>query len=305
MSETKDSQPVVVTNRLTKHFPSVRALTDFNCEINRGEVVGLLGPNGSGKSTLVRLLMGFMTPTSGQAEVLGLDSQQDRVAVHENVAYLPGDARLFRTMRGSDALKFFASIRQSANIDRANEIADRLELDLSRWIAFMSTGMRQKLALAIVLSLETPMLILDEPTANLDPTVRNEVLQLVRSSSQAGRTVLFSSHVLSEIEEICDRVLILRQGELVHAQSIGAAGQQHQIRATLPEMSDEIRNQVDVRASATITQASGQIQLTSSCTNESELADTLQWLSGLPIRDLRIQPDDLKSIYERFHQAKS
>lgn len=305
MSETQAPQLVVATNRLTKHFPSVRALTDFSCAINRGEVVGLLGPNGSGKSTLVRLLMGFMTPTSGQATVLGLDSQKDRVAVHENVAYLPGDARLFRTMRGSDALKFFGSIRKSANIDRAHEIAERLELDLSRWIAFMSTGMRQKLALAVVLSLETPMLILDEPTANLDPTIRNEVLQLVRTSSQAGRTVLFSSHVLSEIEDICDRVLILRHGELVHSQNIGAARQQHQIRATLPKITDEIRQQIDSRTSVSISQSNGQSQLTTSCTNEAELADTLAWLSSIPIHDLRIQPDDLKSIYERFHQAKS
>ena len=103
MNETLDQQPVIATDRLSKHFKNVRALTDFSCSINRGEVVGLLGPNGSGKSTFVRLLMGFMTPTSGTATILGLDSQADRVAVHDRNAYLPGDARLFRTMRGTDA----------------------------------------------------------------------------------------------------------------------------------------------------------------------------------------------------------
>jgi len=209
MMEIQTPQPVITTVGLTKHFKHVRALTNLNCVIQRGEVVGLLGPNGSGKSTLVRLLMGFMAPTSGTATLLGLDSQRDRVAVHERIAYLPGDARLFRTMRGTDALQFFAAIRKSASIERARQIADRLELDLNRWIAFMSTGMRQKLALAAVLALDTPILILDEPTANLDPTIRNEVLTLVKAASQAGRTVLFSSHVLSEIEEICDRVMIL------------------------------------------------------------------------------------------------
>lgn len=305
MNESQNSQPVVVTDRLTKHFKSVRALTDFSCEVLQGEVVGLLGPNGSGKSTLVRLLMGFMTPTSGSATILGLDSQNDRVDVHEKIAYLPGDARLFRTMRGTDALKFFASIRHSADVDRATEIADRLELDLNRWIAFMSTGMRQKLALAAVMSLDTPLLILDEPTANLDPTVRNEVLQLVKSSSQAGRTVLFSSHVLSEIEEICDRVIMLRQGELVHAQSVGVAGQQHQIRATLKNASEEQLTEIRQRDAVELNDFSGDWQLSCCCSSSESLAQNLNWLSTLPVADLRIQPDDLKSVYERFHQARS
>lgn len=296
---------MIVTNRLTKHFKTVRALTHFSCSINRGEVVGLLGPNGSGKSTLVRLLMGFMTPTSGTATILGLDSQSDRVAVHEQIAYLPGDARLFRTMRGKDALKFFATIRKSANMSRAEEIADRLELDLNRWIAFMSTGMRQKLALSAVLALETPVLILDEPTTNLDPTVRNEVLRLVRSSREAGRTILLSSHVLSEIEQICDRVMILRDGELVHEQRVGTAGQQHQVRAVIQNASEEVKARVQGRHCVSMSEANGSVHLSCCCESPDVLAETLTWLSGLPVKDLRIQPDDLKSLYDRFHQGRN
>ena len=301
--QSTDSRPAISTNRLTKHFPGVRALTDFSFDVNAGEVVGLLGPNGSGKSTLVRLLMGFMTPTSGSATILGLDSQQDRVDVHEKIAYLPGDARLFRTMRGTDALKFFASIRKSASVERAKEIADLLELDLGRWIAFMSTGMRQKLALAVVLSLETPILILDEPTANLDPTVRFEVLQLVKKSRSAGRTVLFSSHVLSEIEEVCDRVLILKQGELVHSQAVGSAGGQHQVRAILESSGGETMNLIGQQKNMETAEMDGNVLVSFSCGSASELKDRLGWLSKLPLQDLKIQPDDLKSVYERFHRG--
>ena len=305
MNEPNETQPIIVTDGLTKHFRSVQALTEFNCEIQQGEVLGLLGPNGSGKSTLVRLLMGFMTPTRGTAKIMGLDSQTDRVAVHDKIAYLPGDARLFRTMRGIDALKFFASIRRSANVERASEIAERLELDLNRWIAFMSTGMRQKLALASVLSLDTPILILDEPTANLDPTVRSEVLQLVKASSQAGRTVLFSSHVLSEIEAICDRVLILRSGRLVHTQAVGLAGQQHQIRALLKHVSEEQLAQIRQRATAVLSSADNAWIVACSCHSDAELAATLAWISSLSISDLRIQPDDLKSVYDQFHSSRN
>ena len=124
--------------------------------------------------------MGFLIPTSGTATVLGLDCTRNRTEVHHKVAYLPGDARLFRTMRGKDVLSFFASIRGSNFLPRSRELADRFDLDLSRWVAFMSTGMRQKLALSVVMAIDSPLMILDEPTANLDPSVRKEVLTLVK-----------------------------------------------------------------------------------------------------------------------------
>src|SRR4029079_11237060 len=132
------------------------------------------------------------------------------------VAYLPGEARLFRRMRGRDILEFFARVRPDGDPRRAMAIAERLDLDLSRQIALMSTGMRQKTALAAVLSVAAPVLILDEPTSSLDPTARSEALAMVREAKASGTTILFSSHVLSEVEEACDRVAILRRGELVH-----------------------------------------------------------------------------------------
>ena len=192
---------LVVTNRLTKRYGGFTALDACTLAVPPGEIFGLLGPNGAGKTTLLRLLLGYLTPTSGYATVAGHDTAADSLGVRENVAYLPGEARLFRRMNGREVLDFFARLRPTCSRGEAGRVADRLGLDVSRQVARMSTGMRQKLALAAVLATDVPLVILDEPTANLDPTARAEVLDLVREANAAGKTVIFSSHVLSEVEE--------------------------------------------------------------------------------------------------------
>ena len=263
--------------------------------VTEGEVVGLLGPNGSGKTTLLRLILGFLNPTAGTAQVQGQDCYRDRVQVHRLISYLPGDARLFRTMRARQVVKFFAEIRDDMDFEMAQDLAGRLELDLNRWVTFMSTGMRQKLALVVSLSSRAPILLLDEPTANLDPSVRGEVLNLVRQARDEGRTVIFSSHVLSEIEETCDRVLILRQGRLVHDQSITDLKRQHRIRARLvgdlPEVPAELRSKLS------IIQQDGQLQIET----PAQLSLVMSWLSGAPLDDVYIQPVSLRAVYDRFH----
>ena len=241
---------LVETRSLTKSYRDVTALDDCTLGVERGEVFGLLGPNGAGKTTLLRLLMGFLKPTSGKATIDGLDSYRESVRVHRAVSYLPGEARLFRRMRGKHVLKFFAGIRQSGNLNGALDLANRLELDTSRRVAMMSTGMRQKLALAATMSVDVPLMILDEPTANLDPTVRGTVLELVNEARSDGRTVIFSSHVLSEVEEVCDRVGILREGQLVHMQVMHELRKQHRILARvvgeLPDVPESLHGQLRI-----------------------------------------------------------
>jgi len=262
----------------------------------------LLGPNGAGKTTLLRLIMGFLNPTSGSAFVDGLDCHRDRVEVHKKVAYLPGDARLFRTMRGKDVLRFFSEIRKDTDLDRARKIAARLELDLSRWVVFMSTGMRQKLALSAVMAVDSPLLILDEPTANLDPNVRGEIMTMVQEARKSGRTVVFSSHVLPEVEDTCDRVGILRNGKLVHTQSMTDLKMQHRIRAILkkgqqlPPVPDELTNQICV-----IEQADNRILIET----PGELSTILHWLANSPLEDVFIQPVGLRSVYDEYHRDAS
>jgi ABC-2 type transport system ATP-binding protein len=290
----------VVTENLTKAYGTLFALRECSLAVRAGEVFGLLGPNGAGKTTLIRLLLGYLKPTAGTAHVAGLDCVRQSVAVRRHVAYLPAEASLFPHMRGREALQFFADIRPGGEISRALDLAERLELDLSRKVSFMSTGMKQKLAVAATLAADTPIYILDEPTANLDPTVRATVLALVAEARDEGKTIMFSSHVLSEVEEVCDRVVILRAGHVVHTQLMSHLRKQHRIVATLdgptpaipPELSDQL-TLVSRTGSDIVFQTPG------------ELAPLLKWLATLPLADVRIEPVGLRTIYDRYHAERA
>jgi ABC-2 type transport system ATP-binding protein len=274
------------------------ALDNCSFDAQSGEILGLLGPNGAGKTTLLRLLLGFLKPSSGRATVEGLDCYRQSVEVHRRLSYLPGEARLFRHLNGRETLEFFAKLRPSASLERSLKLASRLQLDLLRRVRHMSTGMRQKLALAVALTPDVPLVILDEPTANLDPTVRRDVIELVDEARSAGKTVLFSSHVLSEVEEACDRVVVLSRGRLVESVQVADIRRQHRIRAQL---------------TGPLTAASPSLAATMEITRPSdgevviltrgELAPLLGWLAQQPLARLEIEPVGLRTVYEKHHPA--
>ncbi len=292
--------PLVETRGLTKRYEAVTALENCTLGVPAGEIFGLLGPNGSGKTTLIRLLLGFLRPSAGEARIAGRDCYAQSVAVHEHVAYMPGDARLFRAMRGRDVLKFFATVRRGGDYQRSLRLAERLDVDLARPVAYCSTGMRQKLALVAALAAPAELLILDEPTSNLDPTVRREVLALVREAQQEGRTVLFSSHVLSEVEEVCDRVVILRRGRLVHTQLMADLLRQHRIRAQLTGPLPAIPSGLE--PGLRVHPHSGD-RVT--IYTPGELAPLLGWLAEAPLAEVQIEPVGLRAVYERYHWSES
>ena len=289
-------ESLVTIEGLTKRFGSFTALDGCSLSIRRGEVHGLLGPNGAGKTTLIRLLMGFLKPTEGTATIDGLDCYRQSVEVHRRVAYMPGDARLFRGMTGREVLHFFSEVRGGSDATKGLELADRLKLDVKRFVAFMSTGMRQKLALAVTMSASTDFKILDEPTANLDPNVRGEVMAMIREARDDGQTVLFSSHVLPEVEETSDRVTIVRAGEIVHTQVMSDLRRQHRIRARLlgqlvplpPTLEDEV-TKCEVEADRLLLET------------PSELTKLLGWLASQPIEEVTVEPIGLRAVYDRYH----
>jgi ABC-2 type transport system ATP-binding protein len=290
---------LVATKGLTKRYRRVTALDECTLSVGAGEVFGLLGPNGAGKTTLLRLLLGFLRPTRGRAAIDGIDCCRRSVKVRRRVSYLPGDVRLFGGMRGRDVLKFFAAVRHNGSLKQALDLADRLELDLTRRVAFMSTGMRQKLALAVALSPDVPLVVLDEPTTGLDPNARGDVLRMVTAARGVGRTVLFSSHVLSEVEEVCDRVAILRQGRLVHTQVMADLRGQHRIRARLTGSMSPVPEELSDTISLT-TGEHGTVTIDS----PSELAPLLSWLATLPLEEVTVEPIRLRAVYDRFHRAR-
>jgi len=287
---------LVETHELTKQYRETTALNKCSLKIRQGEVFGLLGPNGAGKTTLLRLLLGYLRPTSGTARIDGLDCYHDSVKVHNQVAYLPGDVRLFRSMRAKQLLKFFCDVRPHGDLSLALDMAKQLDLNLNTRVSGMSTGMRQKLALSATLSANTRLIILDEPTANLDPNVRSRVGNLVRAARDEGRTVVFSSHVLPEVEDSCDRVAILRSGELVHEQVISDLRRQHRIRVRLngpfPDLPPELSHDVSVRwprKDVVVLETPGDLQ------------PFLGFLATLPVEEIHIEPVGLRAIYDRFH----
>jgi ABC-2 type transport system ATP-binding protein len=287
---------MIATDGLTKVYGSTHALTDLTMEVRKGEVYGLLGPNGSGKTTTIRLLLGLLRPTAGRASVAGFDSWSESLAVRNVVSYLPGELRLIGSMSGLGTLKFLSSLRGGIGLDRAVAIAERImRLDLKRKVRNYSTGMKQKLALAQVFGDPVEILILDEPTSALDPSARQDVLNLVSEARRAGQTVIFSGHVLSEVEQISDRVAIMRQGVLMHVEDMN---NRQGLRMLLVKYLDKPPESFPEELELTLRQRQGNVDLIE---HRGQVGPLLGWLQAVDVVDLAIGTEDLKTLYDKFH----
>ncbi len=301
------------TEHLTKDYAnSFRALDDLTLGVGRGQIFGLLGPNGSGKSTTLRLILGFLRPTAGWARVEGFDCWHESLEVRERVAYLPGELRLYENLTGRQLLDFLAGLRGQTPGPEADRLAKRFDIDLSRPIAALSSGMKRKLALLQVLVPQVPLLILDEPTNTLDPMMRDELLDQLLHARAQGQTVVFSSHVLQEVERVCDRVGILQRGRLVHLQDMTELREARRVRVRFasrdgwhgsadpegPERSGDWWGGRPAPPGVVVeSQIDGEVCL--EC--RGDLQPLLQWLAGQPVADLKVEPVGLRAVYRRYH----
>ena len=203
------------TSKLSKDYGLGHGLFDLDLEVAPQEVFGYLGPNGAGKSTTIRSLMGMIQPTGGSAQIFGLDCQRDSVAVKRKVGYLPGDMPQFGSLRGKEVVAYLGGLRGGADPQIVRGLAERLDLDLGRRFREYSSGNKQKLGIVLAFMHKPELLILDEPTSGLDPLNQQEFYTLLREARDGGATVFLSSHILSEVEHVCDRVGIIRSGKLV------------------------------------------------------------------------------------------
>ena len=210
----------IQTIGLTKSYGAQRGVVDLDLEVRPGEVFGYLGPNGAGKTTTIRCALDYIRPTRGAVRILGLPSHTASRAIRRRVGYLPGDLRLYDSLSGRELIEYFAALRGGVSQARVDELAARLDCDLSREIRTLSSGNRQKVGLIQAFMSDPELLVLDEPTTGLDPLVQQTFYGLVAEARAAGRTVFLSSHVLPEVERVCDRVGILRAGRLVAVERI-------------------------------------------------------------------------------------
>jgi ABC-2 type transport system ATP-binding protein len=215
------SDKIIKTEELTVYYGKQRGVIDVNLSVDKGEVFGFLGPNGAGKTTTQRVLMDIIRPTRGRATVFGLDCQREGVAIRKRVGYLPGELSLYPNMRGRDFLNMLASL-QETEVERIfrRRLYERLDLDPTRKMKEYSHGNKQKIGIIAAFMGKPDLLILDEPTTGLDPLVQQVVMELVREAKQDGRTVFFSSHILPEVQSVCDRVGIIREGQLIKTERV-------------------------------------------------------------------------------------
>ena len=213
---------VIHTERLTKSYGPHRGITELDLDVQEGEIFGFLGPNGAGKTTTMRVLLDLIRPTSGRAEVFGLDTTADAVAIHRRIGYLPGEFDLYDRLTGAQTIEYFANLRGGVDAGYVAELIERLDLDPSRRFKEYSRGNKQKVGLVVALQHRPVLLILDEPTAGLDPLVQQTFFAIVREARSEGRTVFLSSHIIDEVDRTCDRVAIIREGRLVQVDRIEA-----------------------------------------------------------------------------------
>lgn len=206
---------ILKTTNLTKKFGKFTALDGVNIEVNEGEVYGFIGPNGAGKSTTIRVLLGIIKATEGKVTIFGKDAWADAVEIHKRIAYVPGDVNLWPNLTGGEVIDLFVKLRGGNNKNRREELINKFELDPSKKCRTYSKGNRQKVALVAAFSAEADLYILDEPTSGLDPLMEKVFQECVMEAKAAGKSVLLSSHILSEVEKLCDKVGIIRQGEII------------------------------------------------------------------------------------------
>lgn len=212
--------PVIETRELSKNYGQTQALTNLTLSVEPGQIFGYLGPNGAGKTTTIRLLLDLIRPSSGTARIFGQDVLQQSVELHRRIGFLPGELNLWKGQTASRIVEHIAAVRGMDDIRYAQELAERLKLDMSKRVRDYSTGNKRKLGLVIAMMHRPDLLILDEPTSGLDPLMQQTFNQLAMEARNEGRTVFLSSHVLSEVQAICDKVAILRDGDLKAVETV-------------------------------------------------------------------------------------
>lgn len=290
--------PTVVVENLVRTFGSTKALDGLSLQIAPGEIRGFLGPNGSGKSTAIRILLGLLRPDSGRATVFGLDSWNDSVRIHRRVAYVAGDLSLWPNLTGGEAIDLLTRRWASpALARRKDELLQRFELDPTKKTRTYSKGNRQKVSLIAALATDAELLLLDEPTSGLDPLMEAVFTDEIRAVKEQGRTVLLSSHILAEVDKLCDSVTIIRAGRQV--QSGPLAELRHLTRSTVTATIESDPSTLAAHPDVHGLHVDG--STVTFTIEDSAIAPLLPTLSDMAVENLRISPPSLEEMFLRHY----
>ena len=291
---------VLEVRNLTKKFGKFTALDGINLEVRSGEVFGFIGPNGAGKSTTIRIILGIVKATAGEVNVFGKDAWKDAVEIHKRIAYVPGDVNLWPNLTGGEVIDLFVKLRGTNNKTKREELIEKFNLDPTKKCRTYSKGNRQKVALIAAFSSDADLYILDEPTSGLDPLMEQVFQQCVMDVKSRGKSVLLSSHILSEVEKLCDRVGIIRQGKIIET-------------GTLNELRHLTRTQILVETKQTISslhelKGVHEIKATeqglSFQVDTEELDNVFKYISQFGIVKLESAPPTLEDLFMRYYEGK-
>lgn len=292
-------QHVISLQGVCKTYGTSRGVKDISLTVPEGMVLGFLGPNGAGKTTTISMLINLTRPTSGTITLFGKDAQANGLQLRKHIGFLAGDMALDKGLTGKQQLEYLANLRGGVDATYVRKLATRLQCDLSRKIKQLSRGNRQKVALIAALMHQPDLLILDEPTSGLDPLVQAEFNKIILEHKAAGKTAFISSHVLSEVQELCDRIVIIREGSIVADKSL----------AELRKVSAKnIRLVTEGKPIPYVTGLKGMEHLriqgnSATFTYSGDVGDLLHKLAAAPVRDISIEAADLESIFMKYYEA--
>jgi ABC-2 type transport system ATP-binding protein len=293
---------VISIDQLTYNYGRRRGIEEVSLAVKAGEIFGFLGPNGAGKTTTIRILLGLLRSTGGTARILNLDCWSQSAEIKQQVGYLPGDLRLYSWFTASNALQILCAVRgQSDVLKRGREFVERFQLDEKVPVRKMSRGMRQKLGIVLALAHNPRLLILDEPTSGLDPLMCDVLYDCLRKAAATGTTVFFSSHTLSEVELLCERVAIVRAGQIVADESMDVLRRRAHRIITLRFASDSNYSSFETPSFLEIKERTPFLW-------RGELIGTTQqliaWAATMPIDELEIGPPSLDSLFRRYYEPE-
>lgn len=294
---------VIETKKLTKYYGESRGIENLDLTVQEGEIFGFIGPNGAGKSTTIRTLLGLIFPTGGSATVLGKDIMTSGPEIREQVGYLPSEVFYYDDMRAIDLLKYSASFYKCDQKDaekRIYELAERFNLDLKKKIDDLSYGNKKKVGIIQGLAHEPKLIILDEPTGGLDPLIQQEFFHLLREENEAGATILFSSHILSEVQKLCDRVAIIKDGTIIRVEQIKTLMENATKRITLETATDPDLARYSIEGVTEVTATNHTV----SFLYHGPVNSMTKMLAEQDLIDFLVEEPDLEEIFLHYYEKE-